>query len=263
MISHRLLTQEAIVQLIDQVEKDQHLLFYSYLTQRIDKAKFIGQYVDNQLTAVLAYLSELSFPAFSFYRINQQDVCLPELIVYTRAAIKLDKNVICGIILCQRDLQLFQSFGLITGTPQRFFTMKHIDQSKLLESNMTQLVKEHEFSEVIAFLHKGEMKFFTRSEIERCPFLGVKEGGEFIAVGGFHFYDPLLVEIGNIVTRHDHRGKGLGTLVTSELTHIGRQLSADVYLGVLAENLPALHIYESLGFQTVAELSIVDFTLSL
>ncbi|MFC0416125.1 GNAT family N-acetyltransferase [Cytobacillus solani] len=256
MISHRLLTQEAIVQLIDQVDKDQHLLFYSYLTQRKEKAQFIGQYADNQLTAVLAYLRELSFPAFSFYRINHQEVFFPELIVFTRSTIKLDKNAICGIILCQRDLQLFQSFGLITGIPRRFFTMKHIDQSKLLESSMTQLVKENEFSKVIAFLQKGEMKFFTRSELERCPFLGIKDGGEFIAIGGFHFYDPQLVELGNIVTRPDHRGNGLAKLVTSELTHIGKQLSSDVYLGVLAENLPAVHIYESLGFQTTAELSL-------
>jgi ribosomal protein S18 acetylase RimI-like enzyme len=262
MISHRLLKDETVIQLIDEIDRDQHLLFYSYLTQRKERALFIGQYVDNQLAAVLAYLSDLSFPAFSFYRINQQEVFLPELIAFTRATIQLEKNAICGTILSHRDLQLFQSFSLILGTPQRFLTMKHLDQSKLLVSNITEQVKTDEFSKVIDFLRKGEMRFFTGSELEQCPFLGIKDARDFIAVGGFHFYDPQLVELGNIVTRLDHRGKGLAKLLTSQLTHMGKQLSSDVYLGVLAENLPAVRVYEGLGYQTTAELSIVDFTLS-
>lgn len=265
MISHQLLTHDKIIQLTNPINRDQHLLFYSYLTQRKEKAQFIVQFVENEPTAVLAYLSELSFPAFSFYRINEQKIFFPELIAFMRATatIQLEKNAICGTILCPNDLQLFQSFGLIVGTPQRFLTMKHLDQSKLLETSKAGLVTEDEFSEVIDFLRKGEMKFFTRGEIERCPFLGIKDSREFIAVGGFHFYDSQLVELGNIVTRPDYRGKGLAKHITSQLTYLGKQLSSDVYLGVLAENLPAVNVYESLGYQTTAELSIVDFTLSL
>ncbi|WP_413375896.1 GNAT family N-acetyltransferase [Alkalihalobacillus sp. 1P02AB] len=262
MLTHRLLTQKTRNQLMEQMDKDQHLLFYSYLTQRKESAQFVGQYIDNQLTAVLAYLSELSFPAFSFYHMSEKEVFLPELIAFTRATFQLEQNVICGTILSQRDFQLFQSFGLIVGEPQRFLTMKHVDQSKLLESNKVELVKEKEFSEVLDFLQGGGMRFFTRSELERCPFLGIKDGNEFIAVGGFHFYDRELVELGNIITRLDYRGKGLAKSLTSQLTYLGKQLSADVYLGVFSENLPAVHVYKSLGYETTVELWMVDFTLS-
>jgi ribosomal protein S18 acetylase RimI-like enzyme len=81
-------------------------------------------------------------------------------------------------------------------------------------------------------------------------------------VGGYHFYDSQLVELGNIVTRLDYRGRGLAKLITSELTQLGKKLSPDVYLGVLADNLPAVRVYEGLGYQTIMELSIVNFTLS-
>lgn len=263
MISHRLLSQDTIMQLVDSIDRDQHLLFYSYITQRKEKAQFIGQYVDNHLTAVLAYLSELSFPAFSFHCFDQKGVFFPELIAFTRATVQLEQNAICGTILCHRDLELFQSFGLIVGTPQRFFAMKHMDQSRLVEFNISELVKEEEFPIVIDFLHKGEMKFFTRTELEKCPFLGIKEGKEFIAVGGFHFYDPQLVELGNIVTRIDYRGKGLAKFLTSQLTHLGKKLSSDVYLGVLEQNQPAVKLYKGLGYETKAELFIVNFTLEL
>ncbi|WP_316569384.1 GNAT family N-acetyltransferase [Neobacillus sp. YIM B06451] len=263
MISHRLLTHEAVSQIIGTIDSDKHLLFYSYLSQRKEKAQFVGQFVDSNLMAVLAYLNELSFPAFSFHRINEEKVFFPELVSFTRDTFQLEKNAICGTILCPSDLQLFHSFGLIAGRPKKFFTMKHQDESKLLTSDIAKLVKDEEFPQVMDFLCKGGMRFFTQSELEKCPFLGIKNGGDFIAVGGFHFYDSQLVELGNIVTREDHRGKGIAKLLTSQLTHLGKQLSSNVYLGVLAENIPAVKVYESLGYQIVSEQVIVDFTLAL
>lgn len=263
MISHRLLTYETIIQLTDQINRDQHLLFYSYLTQRKEQARFVGQYVDDKLTAVLAYFWGLPFPAFSFYCINREKLNFPALIAFTKETIQLNRNTVCGTILCNRDLQLFQSHGLITGNPQRFLTMKHMDQSKLLNSNLAELVKENDFSDIVDLLQNGGMKFFTRSELEQYPFLGIKECGHFIAVGGFHFYDPKLVELGNIYTSPAHRGKGLAKHLTSQLTKLGRSLSLDVYLGVLAENQAAVHVYKGLGYEVTAEQSIVDFKLSI
>ncbi|UTR13996.1 GNAT family N-acetyltransferase [Salipaludibacillus sp. LMS25] len=261
MVLHRLLTGETIDQLITQIDRDQHLLFYSYLTQRREKAQFIGQYVDDHLTAILAYISELPFPAFAFYCIEREEVFFPELIMFAREACGLNDHVTCGTILYDHDLQLFQSYGLITGAPQRFLTMKHMDQEKLLVSHRTEHVKAEEYAEVVHFLQKEGMRFFTKSEIERCPFLGIKDGKNFIAVGGFHFYDAQLVEVGNIVTRPDYRGKGLGKLLTSQLTRLGKQRSTDVYLGVLSENEPAIKVYKGLGYEATAERAIVDFKL--
>ena len=263
MISHRFLTHESIIQFIPPIDREQHLLFYTYLTQHKERAQFFGQFEGQRLTAVLAYLQGMSFPAFSFYCMNPGDVSLPELIAFTREAVQLETNASCGTILSSSDLQLFQSHGFITGTPKRFLTMKHVDESKLPEANRAEIVKEAEFAEVIDFFRKSEMQYFTRNELEHSPFLGIKEGGEFIAAGGFHFYNPQLVDLGNIVTRPDYRGKGLAKLLTRQLTYLGKQMSTDVYLDVFADNLPAVHVYESLGYQTVAELTMVNFTLTL
>ncbi|MGF9643749.1 GNAT family N-acetyltransferase [Paenibacillus sp. MABNS29] len=263
MISHRLLTYETISQLTDQINRDQHLLFYSYLSQRKEQAKFVGQYIDDKLTAVLAYFWGLSFPAFSFHCINREKLNFPALITFTEEIIQLKKNTVCGTILCNRDLELFQSHGLILGNPQRFLTMKHMDQSKLLDSNWAELVKENDLSDIVDLLRNGGMKFFTRSELEQYPFLGIKECGHFIAVGGFHFYDSKLVELGNIYTSPTHRGKGLAKHLTSQLTKLGRSLSSDIYLGVLKENQAAVYLYEGLGYEIKAEQTIVDFKLSI
>lgn len=53
MILHHLLTYDKIIQLTDPIDRDHHLLFYSYLTQRKEKAQFIVQYVENQPVAIL------------------------------------------------------------------------------------------------------------------------------------------------------------------------------------------------------------------
>lgn len=74
MFSHRLLTHDTIIELLPNINTEQNLLFYSYLTQRKDKAQYVGQFMNSQLTAVLAYFSELSFPAFSFFRVEDQDI---------------------------------------------------------------------------------------------------------------------------------------------------------------------------------------------
>ncbi|WP_318506132.1 GNAT family N-acetyltransferase [Bacillus sp. T3] len=262
MISHRLLTHDTIIEVLSHINPDQNLLFYSYLTQRKEKALFICQFVEENLTAILAYFSEFSFPAFSFFRLEEKNIFFSDLVAFTRETLNLDEKAACGTILSSKDLELFQSFGLITGSPQRFLTMKHQDESKLLDSHITEKVRENEFSKVIDFLHKGGMRFFTKSELEYCPFLGVKEGEDFVSVGGYHFYDSKLVELGNIVTRLDCRGRGLAKQLTSELTHLGKKLSPDVYLGVLADNLPAVRVYEGLGYGITADLYMVNFTLS-
>ncbi|CEG26223.1 hypothetical protein [Bacillus sp. B-jedd] len=61
MVSHQLLTHDNISGLLPHINPERYLLFYSYLTQRKEKALFICQFVDDNLTAILAYFSELSF----------------------------------------------------------------------------------------------------------------------------------------------------------------------------------------------------------
>lgn len=262
MISHRLLTHERILDLLPSLNPNENLLFYSYLTQRKEKALFFCQFVKENLTSILAYFSEFSFPAFSFFPVNNNDLYLPQLITFTWETLKLGENAICGTILKKQELELFKYYGLIAGIPQHFFTMKHQDESKLIASHWGEKIRENEYSKAIEFLQNGGMRFFTKSELENYPFLGIKEGMDFVAVGGYHFYDTNLVELGNIVTRVDCRGKGLAKHLTSELTFLGKEVSSDIYLGVLADNLPAVRVYEGLGFGITADLFIVNFTLA-
>ena len=91
--------------------------------------------------------------------------------------------------------------------------------------------------------------FFFPSMVTGGVFYGIDEGGSLVAAAGTHVLarDEDAAAIGNVYTRRDRRGRGLGTVVTSAvldaLTGIGT-----IGLNVRADNDVAIRMYEGLGF---------------
>jgi ribosomal protein S18 acetylase RimI-like enzyme len=80
-------------------------------------------------------------------------------------------------------------------------------------------------------------------------FHGIYEGTGLVAVAGTHLLarEEGVAAIGNVYTRHDRRGRGLGRLVTSAV--LGELAGVEtIGLNVRADNDAALRLYESLGF---------------
>ena len=91
--------------------------------------------------------------------------------------------------------------------------------------------------------------FFYPAMVARGVFFGVYEERQLVAAAGTHLVsrDEGAAAIGNIYTRRDRRGRGLGRVVT---TAVIRELASleTVGLNVRADNGAALSLYESLGF---------------
>jgi ribosomal protein S18 acetylase RimI-like enzyme len=91
--------------------------------------------------------------------------------------------------------------------------------------------------------------FFYSSMVTDGVFFGVYEGGEMVAAAGTHLVarDEGAAAIGNIYTRRDRRGRGLGRITT---TAVLNELAGveTIGLNVRADNHAALHLYESIGF---------------
>ena len=91
--------------------------------------------------------------------------------------------------------------------------------------------------------------FFFPSMVSDGVFHGIYEGTALVAAAGTHLLarDEGAAAIGNIYTRRDRRGRGLGRVTTSAVL---RDLSGveTIGLNVRADNDAALHLYESLGF---------------
>jgi ribosomal protein S18 acetylase RimI-like enzyme len=98
--------------------------------------------------------------------------------------------------------------------------------------------------------HTGESPdFFYPSMIGDGVFYGVFEAGELAAVAGTHLVarDEGAAAIGNVYTRRDRRGRGLGRIVTSAVIDNLRDVET-IGLNVRADNAAAIRLYESLGF---------------
>jgi len=96
--------------------------------------------------------------------------------------------------------------------------------------------------------------WFDPRMLETGQYVGIRgDGDELVSVAGIHVYSPAykIAALGNIATRLDKRGQGLGTIVSAGLC---KQLlpTVDVIgLNVRSDNTAAIRVYEKIGFEIV------------
>ena len=93
--------------------------------------------------------------------------------------------------------------------------------------------------------------FFFPSMLEEGVFFGIREGEDLVTVAGTHLVaqEEGVAAIGNIYTRRDRRGFGLGARVTSAVVSELLRLNVQtVALNADQQNVTAVRLYERLGF---------------
>ncbi|NUT22473.1 MAG: GNAT family N-acetyltransferase [Hamadaea sp.] len=92
--------------------------------------------------------------------------------------------------------------------------------------------------------------FFEPEMLRAGPYLGIRRGGELIAMGGTHTWSATekVAVLGNIATHPAHRRQGLAAAVTAALcARFGGAIDV-VGLTVDVANTPAIRCYAGLGF---------------
>jgi ribosomal protein S18 acetylase RimI-like enzyme len=86
-------------------------------------------------------------------------------------------------------------------------------------------------------------------------YYGCRSNGVLVSVAGVHVYSSLyrVATLGNITTHPDHRNQGFARLVSSVLCLDLVNEVDFIGLNVKADNLPAIHLYRSLGFEISAK----------
>ena len=103
---------------------------------------------------------------------------------------------------------------------------------------------------------EGDGLRYSGRQISRGVYFGAYVRGRLVSAAGTHIHSASerVAVVGNVFTHPDHRGRGLGTAVTSAVT--GQLLRAcdHVVLNVDPANRTARHIYEELGYTEAGRL---------
>ena len=92
--------------------------------------------------------------------------------------------------------------------------------------------------------------FFDPSMLASGFYRGLRDqAGALASVAGTHVVAGDVAAIGGVYTRRDARGQGLGRRVTAAVAHdLRARGKSTIVLNVRQGNLPAIRIYEQLGF---------------
>ncbi|MGV3723854.1 MAG: GNAT family N-acetyltransferase [Actinomycetota bacterium] len=118
-------------------------------------------------------------------------------------------------------------------------------------------LREDSLDEILELFRDGEPTgeapdFFLPTMLQHGVYFGVREGGRLTAAAGTHLAVPSegVATIGNVYTRRDRRGRGLGRAATAsvvdELLRCGFNTIA---LNVRQTNAAAIAVYQPLGFR--------------
>jgi ribosomal protein S18 acetylase RimI-like enzyme len=91
--------------------------------------------------------------------------------------------------------------------------------------------------------------FVTRT-IELGTYIGVREGGELVAMAGERMHPTGFTEISAVCTDESQRGRGLAAHLVRVIVAGIRGRSETPFLHLTIENEPAYRLYDALGFET-------------
>lgn len=95
---------------------------------------------------------------------------------------------------------------------------------------------------------------FSPAQIAQGIFFGVRRGGELVAAAGTHIHAPGegVAAVGNVFTHRDWRRHGLATQCTAAVSSEAARSVHTIVLNVRADNVPAMRVYERLGYRRYA-----------
>jgi ribosomal protein S18 acetylase RimI-like enzyme len=97
--------------------------------------------------------------------------------------------------------------------------------------------------------------WFDVRMLEIGKYFGLRRNGRLASIAGIHVYSPKykVAALGNIATRQEYRGQGLGTAATAALCRDLLKTVDVIGLNVKTDNADAIRCYQKLGFEITAE----------
>jgi ribosomal protein S18 acetylase RimI-like enzyme len=103
--------------------------------------------------------------------------------------------------------------------------------------------------DMLALVTRAQPGPFGPRTIELGTYLGIRRGGELVAMAGERLHPPGWVEISAVCTDEAYRGQGLATRLVRAVAAGIRGRGETPFLHAAATNTPAIRLYLALGFE--------------
>jgi RimJ/RimL family protein N-acetyltransferase len=111
-----------------------------------------------------------------------------------------------------------------------------------------------DLEDLIELYGEASRSYFTAERLAREIYFGIRDGDRIVSAAGTHVHsaEAGIAAVGNVLTRIGYRDRGLATSVTSAVTDEALRSQRDVVLNVRQDNVPAIRVYERLGYRAHA-----------
>lgn len=119
-----------------------------------------------------------------------------------------------------------------------------------LTDKVVETLTPEDIPEMLALTHLTKPGPFRTRTIELGTYVGIREGGQLVAMAGERLKTERYTEISAVCTHPDAQGKGYAKAVMTTVIHNILQADRVPFLHSRPDNSSALHVYEKLGFET-------------
>ncbi|MHA6758651.1 GNAT family N-acetyltransferase [Streptacidiphilus sp. PAMC 29251] len=111
--------------------------------------------------------------------------------------------------------------------------------------------------EMLDLVARAQPGPFLPRTVELGTYLGIRRGGELVAMAGERLHPPGWTEISAVCTAENARGQGLATRLVLAVAHGIRERGETPFMHASAGNTNAIRLYRSLGFRLRREVTFL------
>jgi len=239
-------------------------LLIANLTQLRSDCSIAARSVDGIPVAIASYYMDLPFNSLALLADNNIDAGYVIRILANRH-LKLKEGPTWGLYT-EKTVSLIEStFGVINvipecqmvlrseNIPELAFDKSQYRLEQLTTNDMVQISRLYSLVPAMAWTPKA---------LNFGPYYGVYYGENLVSIAGVHFSTRWSAEIGNVVTHPKHRRSNLAYATTRAVAEALRKTTDTIFLCVMADNEPALRLYQKMGFVTYQMLYLTQFMIA-
>ena len=117
-----------------------------------------------------------------------------------------------------------------------------------LQPRATERLDDSSVADMVALVERSQPGPFAAHTNRLGNYLGIRTGGQLVAMTGERMKIDGFTEISAVCTRPDHRGHGYAHDLVSLVAQAVLDRGEQPFLHVFGDNLPAITLYERLGF---------------